>query len=120
MAKTRTDHTLRSYVETLARAAHGEEGLPERLAQRAREITARNLSDLGSGELDSTSRRRVRSYYRGVVRRLVGRSNVPGAREYRLRAMAASVAADLKASGAEGDRVAREVSAWLEAQQGAA
>lgn len=120
MAKTRTLHTLWSYADSLARAAQREDGLPERLAQRASEITTRNLSHLGRGELDSASRRRVRSYYRAVVCRLTARSNAPGAREYRLRAMAASVAADLKASGADGDRVAREVSAWFEAQQGAA
>lgn len=120
MAKTQTPHSLRSYVDALARAAHREDGLPEHLAQRAREITARNLSDVGNGELDPVARRRARSYYRGVVRRLVARSNAPGAREYRLRAMAASVAADIEASGAQQDRVAREVSAWLETQQGAA
>lgn len=120
MATTQAPHTLRSYADALAHAAHGEDGLPERLAQRAREITARNLSDVGSGELDPVARRRVRNYYHGVMRRLVARSNEPGVREYRLRAMAASVAADLEASGAEQDRVSREVSAWLGTQQGAA
>lgn len=120
MARTSTAHTLWSYTADLARQAQAKDGLPEQLVQRARESTVRNLSHLGRGSLDSASRYRVRSYFGSVIRRLAARSNAPGARDYRLRAMAASVAADLAASGADGDRVAREVSAWLEAQQGAA
>ncbi|MFU8891836.1 MAG: hypothetical protein ACNA76_09375 [Anaerosomatales bacterium] len=120
MAGTRTAHTIWSYTEGLARDARAKDGLPEQLVQRARESTVRNLSHIGEGSLDSASRYRVRSYFRSVIRRLAARSNAPGAREYRLSAMAASVAADLAASGADGERVAREVSAWLEAQQGAA
>ncbi|MBE0417576.1 MAG: hypothetical protein IBX63_07415 [Coriobacteriia bacterium] len=120
MAQTFTLHSLWSYTDELARAAQTEDGLPERLARHAHEITARNLSHLGSGALDATSRRRVRAYFRAVVRRLAARSNAPGACEYRLRVMAASIAADLRESGADGDRVAREVSAWLESHWGAA
>jgi hypothetical protein len=113
-------HTLWSYTDHLARAAYTEEGLPEQLAHHAQEVTVRNLSHLGSGALDTAARRRVRAYFRSVVRRAAARSSAPGVREYRLRAMAASVAADLRASGADGERVTREVTAWLEGHLGAA
>jgi hypothetical protein len=120
MAQVGSAHTLRSYTEMLAHASCTREGVPDALAERARDITRRNLAHLGEGALDAQDRRRVRAYYRGVVRRSLARSRLPGARECRIRAMAASVAADLRASGADQDRIRREVTAWLSAFEGAA
>lgn len=120
MARVGSSHTLWSYTEGLARASCAGDELPASLAERARDITRRNLVHLAEGTLDAQGRRRVRAYYRGVVRRLLARSRVPGAYECRVRAMAASVAADLRASGADRERISREVDAWLAAFEGAA
>jgi hypothetical protein len=120
MARLLTCHTLQSYTEDLARAAQAQNGVPPQIAEHAREVTARNLSQIGGVALDPAARRRVRAYFRAVIRRSAARSRVPGAREYRIRAMVASVAADLQASGADRDRISREVAAWLAAHEGAA
>lgn len=120
MARTITNGTLDTYTEELARQARTRDGVPEGIAWYARDVTRRNLTHLDVGSLQGAERRRVASYYRGVLRREAARSSVPGAREYRIRAMAASVAADLRASGADGERVAREVAAWLASFPGAA
>ena len=120
MARLLICHTLRSYAEGLARVAREESGVPAQIADRARDVTLRNLSHLGEEALDAAARRRVRAYYRAVVRRLAVRSSVPGAREYRVKVMLASVVADLQASGADHDRISREVASWLAAHEGAA
>jgi len=120
MARLLTCHTLQSYAEDLARSAQAENGVPLQLAQHARDVTLRNLSQIGDDALDAADRRRIRAYFRAVVRRSAARSLVPGAREYRIRAMVASVVADLQASGADRDRISREVAAWLAAHEGAA
>jgi type IV pilus biogenesis protein CpaD/CtpE len=120
MARLLTRHTLRTYTEDLARVAQAESGVPSQIAEHARDVTLRNLSQLGDRALDAAARRRVRAYFRAVVRRSAVRSRVPGAREYRIRAMVASVVADLQASGADHDRISREVAAWLAAHEGAA
>lgn len=113
-------HTLASYLEHLERRAHAEDGVPAALASHARDVTLRNLAYQGSGELDAATCRQIRAYFRAVIRRSAARSRVPGAREYRVRAMRASIAADLRASGADDGRVHQEVAAWQASFEGAA
>ncbi|MDY0087757.1 MAG: hypothetical protein RBS78_04325 [Coriobacteriia bacterium] len=120
MLHTSAIHTLHSYAEELAVRAQTREGVPTRIAEHARDVTCRSLAHLGTVDLEASERRRVRAYYRGVMRREAARSRTPGAREYRIKAMAASVAADLKASGADRARIDREVAAWLASYPGAA
>lgn len=120
MARALEAPTLKMYARELARTAHNEHGVPEQLADRARTATVRNLAHLGNDVLGSSGRRRVKAYFDAVVRRASARATGPGVREYRLKVMAASVAADLRASGADGERISDEVDAWLKSHQGAA
>lgn len=113
-------HTLRSYAEALSRQVQTREGVPVHIAERARDVTCRSLAHLDMEGLQASERRRVRAYFRGVLRREAARSKAPGAREYRLKVMAASVAADLRASGADRERIDQEVAAWLASYAGAA
>lgn len=120
MAYTLAAYDLAEYLEGLAASASAERGVPQELARHACEVTKRNLSGLSEAALDDASRMRAKAYFEAVIRRASARSKAPGVREYRMRAMAAAVAADLKESGADAERVSREVTAWLTGHQGAA
>lgn len=120
MTQVAESHSLRSYAAHLERRAVQEEGVPEELAHHAGAVTMRNLVALGTRELGAEDRRRVRAYFRGVVRRSSARAASPGAREYRARLIAAALAADLRECGADEARISREVSDWLEGHQPAA
>lgn len=101
------------YVDEVAEAARARHGVPDWIAARARDVTRRKFGLVSRAALDHSERRRVRAYFDAVVRRTVMRSNLPGARECRIRMMTAVVEADLRASGADQERIDRELAAWL-------
>lgn len=105
--------TLRGLTESLEARAVAIEGVPTELAGHARHVTDRNMAHIGSGPLASWECERVRRYFAGVLRRASARAGTPGAREYRRRLIAASLAADLRAAGIDGPRVQAEVDAAL-------
>ncbi len=110
---TLTAPGLEEFLDALVARVQCESGVPGALAGQARAVTARNLAHLGPLLSGRDDQRRVSAYFAGVLRRAAVRSNAPGAAEYRRRIIAASLAADLRRSGADEARVTEELAACL-------
>lgn len=94
------------------RAVRGK-GAPRTLVNSARSATLRNLGHLGSVDLDPASVSRIENYYFATLRRLSARTNAPEAQEYRRRAIATSLASDLREAGLDEAHVVAEVAACI-------
>lgn len=110
--------TLATYIDDVAQAARTRIGVPEEIAASAKGVTERKFGMLGGTVLGHAERRRVAAYFNAVLRRTVSRSTLPQARECRIRMMAAAVEADLRASGAESERIDMEMASWLAGYSG--
>jgi hypothetical protein len=83
-------------------------------AQHAARVTLRRLGgDYGAQPLDHEGRRRVRAYYRAVLRNAALERARPADREYRQRLKVASLVDDLRTVNASDARIRGEVEAFF-------
>lgn len=103
-----TEHGLSRFVCGLARSAAARDGIPDDLMVYASRATLRRFSAI-EGPLEPAEKRRVRAYFRAVVRRRSIRSRGDSLQEVRQLYLVASIAEDLRAAGRSPHEIMSEI-----------
>lgn len=113
MITVQSARDLDTMLDALVERATRVDAAPAALTARARAATRRALGHLDAVPFDDLSADRVSRYFAAVLRRT---SALPGPAEvaaYRRRAIAASLATDLRDAGFDESRIAEELQACI-------
>lgn len=106
--------TLSAHLASLSRESIERGGAHPDSAQHAARATSRRLKgDLGGRRLSYRDARRVRAYYRAVLRNAAFERSQPADRVYRERVKVASLVQDLRAANAPEVHIRQEVESFF-------
>jgi hypothetical protein len=92
----RGDRTVAIHAARLAERATVSRGIPRRLADHARHVTAARFAGTCSEPLSEAAQRRMAAYFDGVVRHRVFQVTDPDTLAFRHRLVEASIEEDLR------------------------